>query len=97
MELEIYEAFKSAGVADEKAKAAAESVGKAMDRRFDFQERQLATKADVAGIKTDLAAIKTDLAEMESRVLKTIAETQRWTMGAIFAGMAAVATIIKLL
>jgi hypothetical protein len=86
MELEIYEAFKSAGVADEKAKAAAESI----DRRYDFQERQLATKADVAGIKTDLA-------EMESRVLKTIAETQRWTMGAIFAGMAAVATIIKLL
>lgn len=83
MELEIYEAFKSAGVADEKAKAAVESVIKEIDRRYEQQARQLATRAD--------------LAEMETRLLKAIADVQRWTMGAVFAGMAAVAAIIKIL
>lgn len=82
MELEIYDAFRSAGVADEKAKAAVESINLAIDKRYELQARQIATRGDMA--------------EMESRLLKAINDAQRWTMGAVFAGMAAVAAIIKL-
>ncbi|MDR2239929.1 MAG: hypothetical protein LBE33_05745 [Zoogloeaceae bacterium] len=90
MELEIYEAFKSAGVGDDRARAAAESVVKEIDRRYEIHARQLATKADVAAVKTDIAELRADL-------LKAIADMQRWTMGAIFTGMTVVAALIKLL
>jgi hypothetical protein len=82
MELEIYDAFRSAGVADDKARAAVESINQAIDKRYEIHSRQLATRGDMA--------------EMESRLLKAINDAQRWTMGAVFAGMAAVAAIIKL-
>lgn len=82
MELEIYDAFRSAGVTDEKAKAAVESINQAMDKRYELHARQLATRGD--------------LAEMETRLLKAINDAQRWTMGAVFAGMTAVAAIVKL-
>lgn len=90
MELEIYEAFRSAGVADEKAKVAVESINREIDRRYNLHQSQLATRGDVAELKTDMA-------EMEGRLLKAMNEMQRWTMASIFAGMAAVAAIIKLM
>lgn len=83
MELEIYEAFISAGVKEDKAKVAVESINRAIDQRYSLHAEQLATKKD--------------LAELESRLLKAMNEMQRWTMGSIFAGMAAVAAIIKLM
>ncbi|MFT3758293.1 hypothetical protein [Thauera sp.] len=82
VELTIFQALKSAGVDDEKATAAAEAVTKAIDQRFSLHAEQLFTKRDGAELKADM--------------IKAIAEMQRWTLGAIFAGMAAVAAIIKL-
>jgi len=72
--------LKSAGV--EGATAAAESITKAIDERYALHAEQLFTKRDGAELKADL--------------MKAITEMQRWTVGAIFAGMAAVAAIIKL-
>jgi hypothetical protein len=82
MELEIYEALTAVNVSSEKAKAVAESINKAIDQRYELHARQLATRSDIA--------------EMESRLLKAINDSQRWTMGAVFAGMATVAAIMKL-
>jgi len=82
VELNVYQALKSAGVDDERATAAAESITKAIDERYALHAEQLFTKRDGAELKADL--------------MKAITEMQRWTMGAIFAGMAAVAAIIKL-
>lgn len=90
MELEIYDAFRSAGVADDKAKAAVESINREIDKRYELHARQLATHGDIE-------AIRKDMAEMETRLTKAINDAQRWTTGAVFAGMAAVAAIIKLL
>ena len=73
----------SANVSSEKAKAVAESINKEIDRRYELHARQLATRGDIS--------------EMESRLLKAINYSQRWTMGAVFAGMATVAAIVKLL
>jgi hypothetical protein len=44
----------------------------------------------------DVSTLKQDLAEMEARLLRAMNDMQRWTLGAIFAGMAALAVITKL-
>ena len=89
MELEIYEALTAVNVPNDKAKAVAESINKEIDRRYELHARQLATRGDISDLRQQSA-------EMEARLLKAINDSQRWTMGAVFAGMASVATIVKL-
>lgn len=83
MELEIFEALTAAGVPADKARQVAESIDKAIDRRYELHARQLATRGDRA--------------EMEARLTRTISDMQRWTVGAVFAGIAGAAAITKLL
>ncbi len=83
MELEIYNAFIKAGVPEADAKAAVESINREIDKRYTLHAQQLFTKADGGELKSDL--------------MKALADNQRWTLTAIFAGMAAVAAIQKLL
>jgi multidrug resistance efflux pump len=90
MELEIYEALTAVNVPNDKAKAVAESINKEIDRRYELHARQLATRGDISELRQQSA-------EMEARLLKAINDSQRWTMGAVFAGMATVAAIVKLL
>lgn len=85
MELEIYEAFKSAGVADDKAKAAVESINREIDRRYSLHAQQLATRADLAGLRTDLITI---IAETKTDLIK-------WSVGSIFAAVGLFATVLK--
>ena len=54
MELEIYEAFVSAGVSEAKAKAAVESINREIDKRYSLHSTQLTTKADLAEAKTEI-------------------------------------------
>jgi len=89
MELEIYEALTAVNVPNDKARAVAESINKEIDRRYELHARQLSTRGDISELRQQSA-------EMEARLLKAINDSQRWTMGAVFAGMAAVATIVKL-
>lgn len=97
VELSIYQALKSAGVDDEKATAAAESVVKAIDKRYSIHSLQLATNGDVEKVRAEVERVRIEVAKSETNVMKAIADTQRWTLAAIFAGMASVAAIIKLL
>ncbi len=82
MELEVFEALTAANVPADKARAAVASLKKEIDERYALHAVQLATKGD--------------LAEMESRLLRAMNGMQRWTLGAIFAAMAALAVITKL-
>ena len=75
---EIYEAFKSAGVDDELAAAAAQAVPSAED---------LATKGDIAELKGELAELKGEFAELKgdfAGLRGEIANVYRhmWLMGA---------------
>ncbi len=54
MELEIYNAFVKAGVAEADAKAAVESISKEIDKRYALHAAQLFTKADGTELKADL-------------------------------------------
>ena len=83
MELEIYNAFVKAGVSPEEAKAAVESINKEIDKRYTVHASQLSTKSDLAELKTEL--------------IKAIAESQRWTITAIFAAVGLFAALSKIL
>ena len=82
MELEIYEAFISAGIKEDKAKAAVESINREMDKRYAANAEKLATKADIADVKISIAEAK--------------AEIIKWSIGAMFAAVGVFATITKL-
>lgn len=60
-----------------------------INRRDKLHLQQLATRGDVVEVTKGLA-------EMEARLLRAMNDTQRWTLGAIFAGMASLAVITKL-
>ena len=90
MELEIYSAFVKAGVSEADAKAAVESVSKEIDKRYALHAQKLATRGDVESVHKDMAEIKSDL-------IKAIAESQRWTITAIFAAVGIFAALSKVL
>lgn len=76
MELEIYDAFRSAGVAEDKARAAVESINKEIDRRYTLHAMQLATKGDLAEAKVDI--IKWGIGTMFAAVALFAAITKLW-------------------
>ena len=65
MELEVFDAFRSAGVPDDKARAAVESINRAIDRRYGLHAEQLVTRGDlraeVATLREEMAATRGDL------------------------------------
>lgn len=83
MELEIYEAFISAGVKEDKAKAAVESINKEIDKRYRLHAEQLATRADIEIVKKDIAEAKTEII--------------KWAIGSIFVAVGLFATVVKLI
>ena len=83
MELEIYSAFVKAGVSEADAKAAVDSINREIDKRYNLHADRLATKTDLAELKTEL--------------IKAIAESQRWTITAIFAAAGLFAALGKIL
>jgi len=82
MELEIYEAFISAGVKEDKAKAAVESIDKEIDKRYQLHADQLATHGDIAEVKKQIAEAKTEII--------------KWSIGTMFAAVGIFAAIVKL-
>ncbi len=82
MELEIYNAFITAGVSEADAKAAVKSINREIDQRYNLHAGKVATKTDLAELKTEL--------------IKAIAES-RWTITAIFAAVGLFAALSKIL
>ena len=90
MELEIYNAFLKAGVAEADVKAVVESINREIDKRYPLHATQLFTKADGAVLKSEMMEVKGEL-------IKAIAESQRWTITAIFAAVGLFAALSKVL
>ena len=97
MELEIYSAFVKAGVSESDAKAAVESINKEIVKRYTLHAQQLATRGDVELVRKEVAEAETRVTRAISEVQKSIADKQRWTIAAVFGGMAAFAAVQKLL
>lgn len=95
MELEIYSAFVKAGVSESDAKAAVESINKEIDKRYAVHAQQLATRGDMESVRKEVAEAESRLTRAIAEVQKSIVDMQRWTIAAVFAGMAAFAAIQK--
>ncbi|RRD58405.1 DUF1640 domain-containing protein [Comamonadaceae bacterium OH2545_COT-014] len=54
MELEVYTAFTKAGIPDDVARAAVDSIKKEIDSRYALHSTQLATKSDLAEAKAEI-------------------------------------------
>jgi hypothetical protein len=78
MELEIYSAFKAAGVPDESARAAVESINKAIDERYALHSRQLATQGDIEKVRAEIEKVRAEIGKVEVNLIK-------WNVGAIIA------------
>jgi len=79
----VFKTFRKLGVDDADAAAFANELNEAIDRRYALHADALATKRDLAELKTDL--------------IKSIAESQRWTITAIFAAVGLFAALSKML
>ena len=95
MELEIYSAFVKAGVSESDAKAAVESINKEIDKRYAVHAQQLATRGVVELVRKRVAEAETRLTRAVTEVQKSIVDMQRWTIAAVFGGMATFAAIQK--
>ncbi|MDR1063192.1 MAG: hypothetical protein LBL48_04555 [Azoarcus sp.] len=89
MELEIYNAFKAAGVPDEPARAAVESINKAIDYRYSLHSQQLATQADIEKVHAEIAKVRVEIAKSEANIIK-------WNIGAIIATAGLAMTIARI-
>jgi uncharacterized coiled-coil DUF342 family protein len=96
MEIEIYSAIVSAGIAPDKAKEAVDSISREIDKRYALHSQQLATHGDIEGVRKEVADVKTSVAEMENRLLRAMADMQRWTISSLFAAVGLFAVISKL-
>lgn len=61
-----------------------------IDKRYELHATQLATRGDVDTVRKEMAEMKTEL-------IKAIAESQRWTITAIFAAVGVFAALSKVL
>lgn len=86
----IFKTFRKLGADDSDAAAFADELNAAIDKRYALHASQLATRGDVDNVRKELAEMKTEL-------IKAIAESQRWTITAIFAAVGIFAALSKLL
>jgi hypothetical protein len=94
LDLSIYSAFLSAGVKEEDAKRAAESVSSAIDNRFALHSKMLATQGDVEKVRLEIEKLRVEMVKLMSDMR---AEHIKWTVGTMFGAVAMMATIVKLL
>ena len=83
MELEIFQAFRKAGVDDATAQAAVESINREIDKRYNLHAAQLFTKADGNELRAQMAEMKTELI--------------KWCVGSMFASAALYGALLKLI
>ena len=82
MELEFFDALREAGVTEQQARAAVESLSRELDRRWAVRTDDLATRADLdlskAAFKSDTvelkAELKADVAELRTELKADMAE-----------------------
>jgi hypothetical protein len=77
---EVYEAFRSVGIADDKARAAAEALS----------ADQLATKTDIGRVEREIGRVEIELKNDIARLDKNLA-VLKWMTGFVLALLSAVA------
>ena len=85
MELEVFDAFRAAGVPDDKASGAVGAINDLIDGRYSLHAEKLATREDVAGVRADLERLKgelrSEIAEARGETFATRGEVARVRAG----------------
>ena len=112
MDLDVFEAFRAAGVPDDKARGAVEAINGLIDRRYALHAEQLATRGDVAGVRAEIADVRaelrseiagvraelrTEIAGVRTEIGHAKSELIRWCVGSIFSAVGVFAAITRLL
>jgi hypothetical protein len=112
MDLDIFEAFRAAGVPDDKARGAVEAINGLIDRRYALHAEQLATRGDVAVIRAEIvdvraalgaeivgvrAELRAEIAGVRTEIADAKSELIRWCVGSIFSAVAMVSVMTRLL
>jgi hypothetical protein len=79
----LYRSLTGIGIPADQAERVAEALSKSIDERYEWHHKQLATRRDLEAVKSDISRL--------------IIDTQRWTIAAVFGGLAAFSLIQKLL
>ncbi|MFL9711446.1 hypothetical protein [Methylobacillus sp. Pita1] len=87
---ELYDALKAINIPEDKAKAAAEAMNRAVDKRYNIHADQLATKGDLAAIRSEITDVRRELADAKVEIIK-------WSVGSIFVAVGVVAAIVRML
>ena len=83
----VFRTFRKLGADDSDAAAFADEVHQAIDKRYELHAAQLSTRGDLEAAKSEI------IRELSKQMM----DMQRWSLGVLFAGIAAVAAIVKLL
>lgn len=83
----VFRTFRKLGIDDADATAFADELNLAIDKRYELHARQLTTRGDLEAAKSEI------IRELSKQMM----EMQRWSLGVLFAGIAAVAAIVKLM
>lgn len=86
----VFRTFRKLGADDADAAAFADELNATIDKRYELHASQVATRGDVDAVRREMAEMKADL-------IKAIAESQRWTITAIFAAVGVFAALTKVL
>lgn len=84
---ELYEALKSIGINEEKARATAEKFENVLENKFEKELEHLVTKDD---LKIQISILETQMAKMETLIIK-------WNVGTIIAVVGITVAIVKLI
>jgi hypothetical protein len=96
IDITFFDALRQANVPEIAARAAAESLAKEIDLRYEMHSKQIATQTDIANLRTDMANLRGDIKTDIANLSKQIADTQRWTITVVFASIVALGAIQKL-
>jgi hypothetical protein len=94
MELEIYTAFTKAGIPEDAARAAVDSIKKEIDHRYALHSAQLATRGDVEAVRKEIGEVRGDL---KAEIARSQAEIIKWCMGSIFAAVGLFVALSKMM
>jgi hypothetical protein len=87
IEAVIFRTFRKLGADDADAAAFADELNATIDKRYQLHADPLRARGDLDAAKSEI------IRELSKQMM----DMQRWSLGVLFAGIAAVAAIVKLL
>ena len=98
MEMDVFMALKTAGVADVEARKAADPIRAGIAGEVAAAQKEVATKADLrtleAGIRQEMAGLRHEMAGMRAEFFQRLSEMQRSTLAVVCGGVSLITVLM---